>query len=147
MARKENINHRGPAQKRVLDADVILLRKVNFKKLGRNLVEMLRLTNLRAGEPEGDMPWFLDGYVAAEQPRDKEMSMALLEATKGFAIARTDTGDILAEFETKDYIRASEIALNAKAELAVNVLLNESEKPNFDEDSEDIQPQMVFANV
>src|SRR4029077_12487612 len=92
------------------------------------LVDMLRNTPLRPAEPEGDMPWFMDGYVAAEQPRDYQMSVALLEATEGFAIARTDTGSILAEFETKDLVRASEIASQAKAENAVAILLNQSEE-------------------
>lgn len=137
MARQANIHQRGPAQRRVLDGDVILLRKVNFKKLGAGMVDRLRNTNLRAGEPEGDMPWFLDGYIAAEQPRDYLVSVALLGATKGFAIARTDTGDILAEFGTGDLVRASKIADSAKAELAVDVMLREEDRPSDDEDEMD----------
>lgn len=139
MARTSAISHRGPSQRRVLDADVILLRKVNFKKLGGGIVDMLRNTNLRAGEPEGDMPWFLDGYVAAEQPRDYMVSVALLGATKGFAIARTDNGEILAEFGTGDLVRASKIASSAKAELAVDVMLEAGDRPSEDDEEEDEQ--------
>ena len=135
MASTTSIRHRGPAQKRVLDGEVILLRKVDFKKLGRNIVDMLRVTNLRAGEPEGDMPWFLDGYIAAEQPRDYMISVALLEATQGFAIARTDTGDILAEFETKELARASEIATTARVEMAVDILMGQDKVAQADEQS------------
>jgi len=135
VARAKAIHNRGPAQKRVLDSDVILLRKVNFKKLGAGFVDLLRYTPLRPGEPEGDMPWFPDGYIAAEQPRDYLVSVAILGATKGFAIARTDTGEILAEFETKDLERASNIASKAKAELAVAVMLSEGDTP--EEEGED----------
>lgn len=137
MAKTSAIKHRGPAQHRVLDGDVILLRKVSFKKLGAGIVERLRATNLRAGEPEGDQPWFLDGYVAAEQPRDIGMSRALLTATKGFAIARTDNGDILAQFDVNDYVRASEIAGKAKAELAVGVMLEEGDAPDEDDEEDE----------
>lgn len=126
MAETRGIKHKGPAQNRVLDNDVILLRKVDFKKLGPGIVGMLQVTNLRAGEPEGDFPWFLDGYVAAEQPRDIGISRALLDATEGFAIARTDSGKILAEFETSDLVRASRIAESAKAEMAVNIMVEEA---------------------
>jgi hypothetical protein len=120
----------------VLDRDVILLRKVNFKKLGRNFVDTLASTNLRAGEPEGDMPWFLDGYVAAEQPRAYQESVALLEATEGFALARTDTGSILAEFGVGDYVKASDIANKAKAEVAVNIM-TEAKADDDEGDDED----------
>lgn len=136
MARESAVKQRGPAQKRVLDNDVILLRKVNFKKLGPGLTDVLRNTSLRPGEPEGDMPWFLDGYIAAEQPRDYMVSRALLDVTRGFAIARTDNGEILAEFATADLPRAADIASKAKVEMAVGVLLNEGDKPSDDEDDE-----------
>lgn len=130
------IKHRGPAQTRVLDRDVILLRKVNFKSLGRNFVDTLASTNLRAGEPEGDMPWFMDGYVAAEQPRSYQESLALLDATEGFALARTDTGVILAEFGVDDYVKASDIAYNAKAEVAVNIMAD-AKKVEVEDDDDD----------
>jgi len=122
LADSRSIKHKGPAQNRVLDNDVILLRKVDFKKLG-GVVGILQVTNLRPGTPEGDMPWFLDGYVAAEQPRDIGVSRALLEATEGFAIARTDSGEIIANFKTSDLVKASRIAQSAKAELAVNIMV------------------------
>jgi hypothetical protein len=121
------VKHRGPAQVHALDNDVILLRQVDFKRLGGGLVEDLRRTDLRPGEKEGDMPWFLDGFVSADQPRDLMMSEALLRATVGYALARTDTGEILAQFERDQYGKASEVAAKAKPELMVNVLLEEEE--------------------
>ncbi len=122
---KTDINHRGPAQTRVLDNDVILLREVSFRKLGAGITDMLRQTHLRAGEPEGDQPWFAEGYVAAEQPRDYMISVALLEATTGFAIARTDNGEILAHFEVKEYGKAADIASKARIDMAVNIMMDE----------------------
>jgi hypothetical protein len=121
------VKHRGPAQIHALDNDVILLRQVDFKRLGPNIVDMLRRTDLRPGEKEGDMPWFLDGYVSVEQPRDMPMSEALLKATIGYALARTDTGEILAEFERDQFARASKIQEKSQSELAVQILLEDEE--------------------
>lgn len=121
-----SIKHQGPAQQHVVDKDVILLRKVDFKRLGVNVVDMLRSTDLRPGEKEGDRPWFLEGYVSNDQPRDYQMSVALMKNTLGFALARTDTGEILHEFERNQLERASKIADRAKAELAVEILLAEA---------------------
>ena len=121
------INHRGPAQEHVIDTDVILLRKVDFKQLGPNVVDMLRNTDVRPGEKEGDKPWFLDGYVALNHPRDMDMSVALLESTVGFGIARTDTGEMLAEFERNQFERATKIADRASGKVAVKIMLEEAE--------------------
>lgn len=126
--------HRGPAQKRVLDGDVILLRKVNFRKMGAGIVDRLRKTALRPGEYEGDQPWFLEGYVAGEQPRDALISEAIMQNTTGFAIARTDSGDILTEFGKDDVVRAENVTHSARIELAVDVALKESAEQDEDED-------------
>lgn len=127
--------HRGPAQKRVLDGDVILLRKVNFRKMGAGLVDRLRKTALRPGEYEGDQPWFLEGYVAGEQPRDALISQSIMENTTGFAIARTDSGDILAEFGKDEVVKAENVTHSARVELAVDVAL-QAEEAREDEDDE-----------
>lgn len=127
--------HRGPAQKRVLDGDVILLRKVNFKKMGNGIVDRLSRTALRPGEYEGDQPWFLDGYVAGEQPRDALISEAIMKNTLGFAIARTDSGDIIAEFDKKDVVKAENVTHNARVELAVDVALAHENELDDNEDS------------
>ena len=137
MVQTKAVKHRGPAQRRVLDNDVILLRQVDFKRLKGGLVDMLAKTPLRAGEPEGDFPWFPEGYIAAEQPRDYQMSVALLGATKGFAIAATDTGEILAQFKKSDYVKAWEIADKAQASRAVNIMIADEADENSEADEED----------
>jgi hypothetical protein len=132
--RAQTIRHRGPQQTRVLDRDVILLRKVNMRKMGPGLVDKLSKTALRPKEYEGDMPWFGDGYIAGEHPRDALMTQAIMQNTTGFAIARTDSGDIIAEFEKHEAARAEKVRASAKVELAVDVALRETDEDDPDED-------------
>lgn len=134
MASPRQVKHRGPAQKRVLDGDVIVLREIDPRKLGRPLHEKVAATHLGGGQLEGDQPWFLDNYVAADQPRDAQMAAAIMKATTGFAIARTDTGDILTTFDRHEVKRADSVANAAKVELAVDVALRESASDDADDD-------------
>jgi hypothetical protein len=127
------IKDRGAAQVHTVDGDVILLRKVDFKQLGPGLTDLLRNTDLRPGDKEGDRPWFPDGFVAANHPRDMDMSLALANNTLGYAIARVDTGDVLHEFAHDQLQRASRIAERAKAELAVDILIAEEEADEVSE--------------
>jgi hypothetical protein len=129
-----NIKHRGPAQTRVLDNDVVLLRKLDVRRMGSALMEILYRTRLGGDIKEGDQDWFLDGYVAADQPRDAAMSQAIAENTIGFAIARSDNGEILATFPKNEFRRADEIARTARVELAVDIAMREFDDEG-DEDS------------
>lgn len=126
--------HRGPAQRYVLDGPVILLRKVNFKKIPPGIIGMIQQTNLRPKELEGDQPWFPSGYVAAEQPRNLIVSKALLDATLGYAIADNDTGEILREFKKSDYIEADAVHKSAKVGLRMEVDLEPDAEDDEDED-------------
>ena len=121
---------RGPAQKTVLDGDVILLRKVNFRKMPGGIVERIRNTNLRPKELEGDQPWFLDGYVSGEHPRDVAVSREILKATEGFAIAKTETGEVMTEFSRNDVEKAERVTHSAKVTLAIDVELPTDEAGN-----------------
>lgn len=124
-----SIKHRGAAQIHALDDDLILLRQVDFKQLGSNVVDMLRNTDIRPGEKEGDQAWFLDGYITCNHPRDYQMSVELLGATTGYGIARTDTGEVLAEFEQNAYSKAAKVADRAhNAKTTVNILLDEEDE-------------------
>lgn len=131
------VNHRGPQQKRVLDGDVILLRKINPAVLGRPLHEALRGTQLGGGNKEGDQDWFLDNYLAADQPRDSNTTKAIIDATVGYAIARTDNGQIIASFNAKEGRRASIIADTARAELAVDIAMREHDDEVLDSATSD----------
>jgi hypothetical protein len=127
---------RGPAQRTVLDGDVILLRKVNFKKMPPGILERIKNTNLRPKELEGDQPWFLDGYVAGEHPRDIGVTKEIMKATQGFAIAKTETGEIMAEFSKTDVVKAENTAHSAKVTLALNVDLPDEEE-EIEEEEDD----------
>lgn len=124
MVRKADVKHLGPQQKRVIDNDVILLRKIDPRKMA-SLMAQLKATQLAPNEPEGDMPWFVDNYVACEHPRSMDMSKALLDATVGYAIARVDTGEILMDVgpSNKDYQKAYDISQNVTVENAISVAL------------------------
>ena len=135
MANSRNLTHRGPQQERVLDRDVILLRKLDTRKVGGELMNVLAGTRLGGDQKEGQQDWFLDGYIAADQPRDSMMSQLIVEHTVGYAIARTDSGEILATFPKKEFRRADEVARNARVELAVNVAMRESEYDDDDDES------------
>lgn len=120
-----SIRHRGPAQKRPIDADVILLRQLDLRKVGAGIIDKIANTNLRPGEKEKEFPWFADGFVAGEHPRDAMVARAITEATIGFAIARTDSGEILASFGKDEVERAENVTHGAKVELAIDVMLGE----------------------
>jgi hypothetical protein len=122
------IKHRGPAQVHALDEELILLRKVDFDALGPNLVDTLRNTDIRPGEKEGDRPWFLDGYISVDQPRDLEMARAILAASKGLALARTDTGEVLAEFPRDQIERAERVLGKAKKSLGVDIIMEDEDE-------------------
>lgn len=141
MVQTKAINHRGPQQKRVLDGDVILLRKVDFRKMGAGVVEKIAQTALSPGIKEGDQVWFLDGYVAGEQPRDALIAAAIMEHTLGFAIAMTDSGDIIKEFGKTEAVRAEEVTHAATARLAVEVVLDEAEKAEAEDADEAEAPE------
>lgn len=129
------LNHRGPAQKRVLDYDVVVLRKIDPSVLGRPLHTAISKTRIGGDLLEGDQDWFLDNYVAADQPRDAGTSNAIREATIGFAIARSDNGQILATFKRNEFDKVTRVADSARVELAVNVAL-EAEGDADDDDGE-----------
>ena len=133
------IKHKGPQQKRVLDGDVILLRKIDPSVLGRPLHESLAGTQLGGGHREGQQDWFLDNYLAADQPRNSDTTRAIIEATIGYAIARTDNGQIIATFPKTDGRRAAHVADSARAELAVDIAMREYD------DSQDTETEVEIS--
>jgi hypothetical protein len=116
-----------PQQITVLSRDVAVLRKIDMRfpkvsdKARKNLVEMLRLTQLEPNVPEGEMPWFADGYISNDMPRDFIITQAIMGATLGFAVARTDTGEILREYGKDELAKADRAVANVKPQLAIEV--------------------------
>lgn len=138
MATAAQIRHRGPGQKRVLDGDVILLRKVNFAGIGPGFVERIGNTALRPGEYERDMPWFTEGYIAGEQPRDAMITNAIMQNTTGFAIARVDDGSIITSFNRNEAEKAERVTHSARVELAVDVALSQAEEDESNSDTDEV---------
>ena len=66
----------------------------------------------------------------ASSPRDAILSAAIKKATTGFAIARTDSGEILAEFGKDQVVEASRITDTAKVQLAIDVTVGDEADQN-----------------
>lgn len=133
-----------PAQVGPLDRDVLVLRKLNAKKIPDGVYTMLAEQHIHPGIAEGLMPWFKDGYVSNDMPRTTQITEFVLDATEGFAIARTDNGEILREFGPEDLAKADAIVSKARVELAIKVQLEAEEETLVEEESlEDDQAQPV----
>lgn len=141
--RRENIRHRGPQQTRVLDRDVILLRKVDLRAMGDGVTRKLADTQLAPREYERDMPWFRDGYIAGEQPRDALLTQAIMQNTLGFAIAKTDSGEIVAEFDRDEAARAEKVTHSATVTLAIDVALKGEEEKESKKGKAKAEPAAV----
>lgn len=81
---------------------VIILRKVNVSKLQKRETptadtawELIGKAQLQLHLREDALPWYEQGFVVNDQPRDEKVARDLAKATIGFALARSDTGEIL----------------------------------------------------
>lgn len=132
---------RGPQQTTVLDRDVAVLRKLNMKRLANNapgIYEILAETNIVPGVHEQQMAWFDEGYVSNDHPRDSIVSKFMIDYTLGFAVARTDTGEILAKFKTEELSAADKAAAGAKIKLDIDFSLDDDDDEDADlEDNDD----------
>lgn len=134
-----------PEQVGPMDRDVLVLRKLNMRKLPDGVYEMVSKQHITPGIPERDMPWFADGYVSNDTPRDTLITGFLLDCTEGFAIARTDTGQILKSFAADGLARADVAVQKARVELALQIALDDEEEPEPEEDLEDEDPAAPAA--
>ena len=122
-----------------LSKGVIVLRKVNTKPL------QVRVTRgastawelIGAAQPElhvweKNLPWMRQGFVVNDQPRDEKVARDIHKATIGFAVARTDTGEILQTFGPNELGKAEEAASSVQLVLQPAVIPVE-----VDEDEQD----------
>lgn len=116
-----------PQQVTVLDRDVVVLRKLDMKMIPDGIYDVLAKTNLEPGVQEQQLPWFDDGYVANDHPRDSIVVKFLIAATEGFVVARTDNGEILHDFGL-DLAGADTAASSAKIRLDIDVDLGIEEE-------------------
>ncbi len=133
-----------------LDAPLVILRKVDVPALSKRIsehspttMELIGSGYVEQGLEEKSTVWFADGYVLNDQPRDVILTEEIMEHTKGFAIARTDTGEILTEGGPKSFAKFVDMVANAKLQVSVGVAgLEEADEdegvvpPDDDEDAD-----------
>jgi len=102
--------------------DIIVLRKIDKGRLDPAVLEIIGDTDLLPHLQEKSMPWFKQGFVANDHPRDIFVSDELIAATDGFAVARSDNGEILREYDGPNaLIRAESAAASAKPRIEVDI--------------------------
>lgn len=98
----KGVVHFDPQKIGRLREPVIVLRKVDVSKLQHRPTpeadtpwELIGRGQLQLHLREDDLPWYEQGFIVLDQPRDEKVARDIMKATIGFAIARTDTGEIL----------------------------------------------------
>lgn len=127
-----------------LDPTLIVLRKVDVRALSvrenRNAPTIMELIGggyVEQGVPESDLSWFADGWIVSDQPRTSIVTDEIMQHTLGFAIARTDTGEIVREYPKDGLGAALKAVSTARVELSVTADLDEEEPPeDFDPDED-----------
>lgn len=150
MARTRKSKVKGPQQVMPLGRSLIVLRKIDQRKLGADkkarakFLERLALTQLEPDVPEAEMAWFSQGYIANDQPRDSISQQVVMNATipNAFAIATTEDGEILKS--GLSLVEAEELMTRAVARpISIDFDLDdededdEEEVEDFDQDVDD----------
>jgi hypothetical protein len=127
---------------------LIVLRKVDVRRLSRkarpdmeSVYEMIGKGQLEAGVSEKDTIWYEQGYIVNDQPRTSGVTEEIIGATQGFAVARTDNGDVVREVDT--LLEAVNLISGATLQLNVEVEMEDAGDPpdDFDPDAMDEDPQ------
>lgn len=119
---------------------VIVLRKVNPKRLqGRETPqadtawELIAKAQVQLHLREDRLPWLEQGFIINDQPRDEKVSRDIEKATIGFAVARTDTGEILQVFAKEDIDKAYETARSARMVITPSIQMLAGNKEENDD--------------
>lgn len=85
-----------------LNKPIVVLRKVNVTRLSHRANknaetawELIGKGQVQLHLREDSLPWYADGFIINDQPRDEKVARDIVRNTLGFAIARSDTGEIL----------------------------------------------------
>lgn len=121
-----------------LDPTLIVLRRVDVAKLSRRIpgqpdttMEMIGKGYAKQGLVESHLTWFKDGLILNDQPRTSIVTDEIMNATLGFAIARTDTGEVIRTFGADGMAAAQAAVAGAKITLEVaNVALEDDDIPD-----------------
>ena len=132
-----------------LNKPVIVLRKVNPNKLQHRETpisdtawELIGKGQLQLHLREELLPWYADGFIVNDQPRDEKVARDIAKATIGFAIARSDTGEILKVYGPKDMGQAIEDAAGVQLTLKPVVTKVEAQE---EEDEEALVQQFLAS--
>lgn len=135
-----------------LDPTLIVLRRVDAARLSvrqnpnaDTTMELIGKGYAKQGLEEKELAWFRDGLILNDQPRTSGVTDEIMGATLGFAVARTDTGEVLREFGP-DGLGAAEAAIaGAKVTLQVaNVSIEEED--DMPEDFDPENPEASFSS-
>lgn len=127
----------GPAQVTPLSRDVIVLRKINWKKIPGGIIAKIAEAQLEPGQPEEEMPWFSKGYIANDQPHSPAITEFIIRNTKGFAIARVDTGEIIRTGTIDDLETFDQAVSRARVQLSIDVDLDGDEEEDDENELDD----------
>lgn len=99
---KNGAIHYNPEKFGRLSKAVVVLRKVNINKLLKRETptadtawELIGKGQVQLHLKESDLPWYEQGLIVLDQPRDEKVARDIMKATLGFAVARSDTGEVL----------------------------------------------------
>lgn len=141
--------HYDPQKFGRLNKPVIVLRKVNPRKLQKRetptadtAMELIGKAQLQLHLREDALPWFADGFIVNDQPRDEKVARDIMKATIGFALARTDTGEILKAYGPDDMDQAIEDA--AGVQLTLKPII--SKTASTEEEDEEALVQTFLAS-
>jgi hypothetical protein len=117
QANRSGAVHFDPEKVGRLNKPVIVLRKVNVKKLQKRETptsdtawELIGKGQVQLHLREDQLPWYAEGLIVLDQPRDEKVARDIMRATIGFAIARTDTGEVLKAYGPNNLMEAIEDA-------------------------------------
>lgn len=141
--------HFNPKQFGRLSQPVIVLRKVNIAKLqtqptptSSTAWELIGKGHVQLHVREERLPWYAQGLIVNDQPRDEKVARDIVKATIGFAIARTDTGEVLKVYGPNDLEKAQTDAKNARMSIKADIV---SVVPEDDDDDKLVED--FLANV
>jgi hypothetical protein len=135
-----------------LDKPVIVLRRVNVAPLSvkanknaPSIMDRIGAGYIEQGVEERETTWFDQGLIINDQPRSSVINEEVVEHTLGFAVARTDNGEILAEGGPDSLAAMEQAASGARIEL--NLALSGIETAAADDEADDADEAIAAAEA
>ena len=127
---------------RLKDA-VLVLRKVNINKLQHRANpqadtawELIGKGQVQLHLYEYQLPWYKDGFIINDNPRDEKVARDIMKATIGFALARSDTGEVIKVYGPSEMQAAYDDA--ASVTLTIKPILTRLAQTAPDESDDDL---------